>query len=164
MSSLKQICDLIPLGPNDEQLHIASTLEQGENKFGDIEYAFQVADSDGIVRYRIVLTVAKLRPMLVSERPKEQKRCFCGFPIPDDWEVCGWHLNPRRSCKVVESLGSPARDQTVPVGAGSTPSLADGEPSKSQPLEHVESPDCWCQPEVEYEDDEVRVILHRRPQ
>jgi hypothetical protein len=62
----------------------------------------------------------------------------------------------------VSSLVLPDQLAMVPPASGSTPPLAGGGPSKSQPLEHIESLACWCEPEVEYEDDEVRVILHRR--
>ena len=71
MSSLKQIRNLIPLGPNGEELHISSNVETGANKFGDAEHWFTVSSNDGVARYRVVLTVAKLRPRIVTDQPGE---------------------------------------------------------------------------------------------
>jgi hypothetical protein len=64
VSSLNQIRSLIPLGPEGEELRVSSNIETDTNKFGDTVHAFQVSNSDGSTRYRVVLTIASLRPAL----------------------------------------------------------------------------------------------------
>jgi hypothetical protein len=64
MSSLNQIRDLIPLGPNGEELHISSNVVSDTNKFGDPVHGFEVSSNDGSVRHWVVLTIAPLRPRL----------------------------------------------------------------------------------------------------
>jgi hypothetical protein len=72
LSSLKQIRTLIPLGPNGEELHISSNVEESENKFGDPVRCFEVSNNDGSARHWVQITISPLRPRLRAVRATDK--------------------------------------------------------------------------------------------